>query len=117
MLKAIPAAAALIAASALLLPTVSQAQEVNSMAVSYADLNLATSAGQGRLEHRIVNAARVVCVYGLEDQKELALAGETNSCRAGAVAGAWPAYQQAVASARHGTVTVIGSAAITVSAH
>jgi UrcA family protein len=116
MLKLIPAAAALVAASALVLPTVSHAQEANSMSVSYADLDLASRAGQGALQHRIVNAAKVVCVYGLEDSKELALAIETNSCRAGAVSSAWPAYQEAVASARHGTVTVIGSSAIIVTA-
>ena len=116
MLKLIPAAAALIAASALLLPTVSHARDVNSVRVSYADLDLGLRAGQSLLQHRIVNAARVVCVYGLEDSREIAVASGTTSCRAGAIAAAWPAYEQAVAAARHGTVTVVGTAAITVEA-
>ena len=114
MLKLLPAAAALIAASALVVPTVSHAQETNSVRVSYGDLDLGLRAGQTMLQHRIVNAARIVCVYGVEDPKELAVASETNACRTGAVAGAWPAYAQAVAAARHGTVTVVGAAAITV---
>jgi UrcA family protein len=115
MLKTVAAAGALVA-SVLALPSAAQAQEANSMRVSYADLDLASRAGQGALQHRIVNAAKIVCVYGVEDPKELELAIETNGCRAGAVSTAWPAYQEAVANARHGTVTVIGSSAIIVAA-
>ena len=40
MLKTLPALAALAAATALVVPTVSQAAEQNSVRVSYADLNL-----------------------------------------------------------------------------
>lgn len=44
MLKAIPAFAALLTASVLVVPTVSQAAESNSVRVSYADLNPASGA-------------------------------------------------------------------------
>jgi hypothetical protein len=53
-----------------------------------------------------------VCIY--DDSKDLNLQSATKSCRSGAVADAQPAYEAAVAAARHGTVTVIGAAAIVV---
>jgi UrcA family protein len=112
MLKPISAAAALLAAATLLVPTVSQAEEPNSVSVSYADLNLTSELGQQTLQRRIGGAARVVCIY--DDSKDLNLQSATKSCRSGAVADAQPAYEAAVASARHGTVTVIGAAAIVV---
>jgi UrcA family protein len=83
--------------------------------VSYADLNLASSTGQMRLQGRMNYAARVVCV--IEDSKELALRSATNGCRSDAVARAWPAYEAAVAAARRGSVTVIGAASLAISAH
>jgi UrcA family protein len=113
MLKTISALAALAVASAVVLPTVSQAEEPNSVRVSFADLNLASGVGQHMLQRRISGAARTVCV--IEDSRELALRSATNACRNDAVASARPAYEAAVADAtRHGTVTILGSAALVV---
>jgi UrcA family protein len=109
MLKTISALAALAVASMLVGPTVSQAEELNSVRVSYADLNLGSSVGQHTLQRRIAGAARTVCV--IEDSRELALASATNACRGDAVASAQPAYEMAVAAARHGTV-IIGTGAM-----
>jgi UrcA family protein len=114
MLKTITAVAALAIASAFVVPTVSQAGETNSARVSYADLNLASGVGQKTLERRIVGAARVVCA--IEDSRELALASATNACRGDAIAGAQPAFNEAVAAARRGSVTVLESAALIVTA-
>lgn len=113
MQKAIPALAALAAAAMLVVPTVSQAAESNSVRVPYADLNLTSQVGRQVLEGRIVFAARVVCE--IEDSRELALASATNLCRSEAIERARPAYEAAVANAVHPSVTV-GSAAIVVSA-
>jgi UrcA family protein len=115
MLKTFSAAAAVLVTSALVTPTVSQAQETRSARVSYADLNLASSAGQGQLQRRIAFAARSVCDDG--GYTDLAMMAAVLSCRNAAVADAQPAYEAAVASARHGTVEVLGSAAIIVAAH
>jgi UrcA family protein len=113
MLKTISALAALAVASALVAPTVSQAEEPNSVRVSFADLNLASDLGRHTLQRRIAGAARTVCV--IEDSRELALASATNTCRNDAATSARPAYEAAVASAtRHGTVTILGSAALVV---
>ena len=110
MLKTLTAAAAVAAASVLLLPTLSQAEEMNIERVSYADLNLASGTGQHVLRGRIAGAARDVCV--IEDRKDLEIAMATHLCRADAVARAEPAYEAAVAAARHGSVTVVGAAVI-----
>jgi len=88
MLKPILAAAAVIAASALVGPTVSQAATTNSYRVSYADLNLASDHGRQSLQRRIAFGARVVCE--IEDSRELALAAATNACRGDAVESARP---------------------------
>jgi UrcA family protein len=115
MLKTISALAALAVASALVAPTVSQAEEPSSVRVSFADLNLASDVGQHTLQRRITGAARTVCV--IEDSRELALASATNACRGNAIASARPAYEAAVASAtRQGTVTILDSAALVVMA-
>jgi len=114
MLKAIPAVGALLVASALVLPTVSHAASPNSAAVSYADLNLGSADGQKSLQRRITSAAGAVCEYGqFQDIARMSIA---TACRNGAVAGAQPAYEEAVASARRGTVTVLGAATLTVTA-
>jgi UrcA family protein len=113
MLKTLSALAALAVASAFVLPTVSQAEESNSVRVSYADLNLGSTAGQHVLQRRIAGAARTVCV--IEDSRELALRTATNACRGDAIASAEPAYEAAIAAARHGTVTVVGAASLIVS--
>ena len=112
MLKTLPAFAALLFASALVVPTVSQAGTTNSVKVSYADLNLATDQGQYRLQGRINGAARIVCE--IEDSRELALRSATNACRGDAVASAKPAFDAAVAAARRGSVTVLDAAALIV---
>lgn len=113
MSKMFAAVGALLAAAALVVPTASQAEESNSVRVSYADLNLASQPGQGVLQHRIFHAARVVCV--IEDSREMALRSATNDCRSDAVARAWPAYEAAVGAARRGSVTVIDASALIVS--
>ena len=64
MLKTLPALAALAVATALVVPTVSQAAETTSVRVSYADLNLGTDFGQNRLQRRIAFAASQVCGTG-----------------------------------------------------
>ena len=115
MLKAITAFGAVVVAATLVMPTVSQAAESNSVRVSYADLDLASQLGQHSLQRRITFAARVVCV--IEDTRQLELASATNVCRSGAIEGAQPAYEAAVAAAmRHPSVTVGGAAALIVTA-
>jgi UrcA family protein len=114
MMKTVSALAALAVASAFVLPTVSQADEANSVRVSFADLDLASGAGQHILQRRISGAARIVCV--IEDSRELALRSVTNACRSDAIASAQPAYDAAVAAARRGTVTIGGAAAVIVAA-
>jgi UrcA family protein len=114
MLRAIPAFAAVVVAATLVVPTVSQAAESNSVRVSYADLNLASDAGADALQRRIGFAARVVCE--IEDSRQLPLATATNLCRSDTIASVRPAYEAAVASARHGTVTVGEAAALIITA-
>lgn len=113
-MKTIIALAALTVASAVVVPTVSQAAETNSVRVSYADLNLGSDTGQQVLQRRIAGAARTVCV--IEDSREMALRSATNACRSDAIASARPAYEAAVAAARRGSVTVIDAAALVVTA-
>ena len=105
MTKAIPAFGALVLALALIVPTVSQAAETNSVRVSYADLNLASASGANVLEKRIASAARVVCE--IEDSRQIALAAATNVCRDQAIAGAQPAFNAALLAARSPSVTVL----------
>ncbi|HET9459246.1 MAG TPA: UrcA family protein [Sphingomicrobium sp.] len=105
MLKFFPAFAAMLVASALVIPTVSQAAQTNSVLVSYADLNLAAEPGVRALERRIATAARTVCE--IEDSRELELARATANCRDEAVAGAQPAFNAALAAARNPSVTVL----------
>lgn len=112
MLKTISGVAALTAASMLVVPTVSQASASNSARGSYADLNLASAAGEHILERRIAGAAKFVCE--VEDLRELALASATKSCRSDAIAGAQPQFEAAAAAARHGTATVVEGAALIV---
>ena len=115
MSKMFAGVGALLAAATLVVPTASQAEESNSMRVSYADLNLASTTGQGVLQRRMVGAAKIVCV--IEDSREIALRSATNSCRSDAVARAWPAYEAAVSAARRGSVTVIDASALIITAH
>ena len=105
------AAAALAVAAMLVVPTVSPAAELDSVTVSYADLNLASASGAGALERRITIAAGIVCGYEGTRQYDLAIA--TNACRGGALEGARPAYEAAVAAARHPSV-IVGEAATSI---
>ena len=114
MLKTITAFAAVIAATSLVLPTVAQAAESNSVRVTYADLNLASEFGQRSLEHRIIRAANIACVY--DKGKDVDLNIETNACRSDAIARVQPAYAAALNSARRGSVTVLDAASLIVTA-
>lgn len=105
MFKAFAAMAAVVAASTVVAPTVSQAETTNSVRVSYADLNLASQTGASVLERRIASAARVVCE--IEDSRELALAQATNLCRNQAISDAQPAFHAALIAARNPSVTII----------
>jgi UrcA family protein len=115
MTKTIPAIAALAAAAALLVPTVSRAEDENSVRVSYADLDLAKSIGQRKLQRRIVWAAQTVC--GPTDERNLSYAHAVTACRNVAIADAQPAVKAAIAHALHPSVTVLDAAALVVTAH
>lgn len=114
MLKTLPAVAALVVASALVVPTVSQAAEQDSVRVTYADLNLASDFGQQRLQGRIASAASIVC--GPADHRDVPFLQIVGECRTATIADAQPAYQAAIRSARHGEVEVLGEALI-ITAH
>ena len=114
-MKTVTAAAAVLLSAALVVPTVSQAQDVESVTVSYADLDLATDYGQNRLGRRIAFAAESVCDLG-ETAAELRLAQATKACRSESIASVQPAYLAAIDGARRGTVTVGASAALPTSA-
>src|SRR5690349_9083938 len=79
MLKTLPALAALAIASVLVIPTVSQAAEIPSVTVSYADLNLSSDVDQNRLERRIAFAAVQVC--GISDPRDLNYVRAVGECR------------------------------------
>jgi len=114
MFKTLPALAALAIATALVVPTVSQAAERTSARVSYADLNLTTHYGQDRLQRRISFAARTVC--DVADARDFVFSRVVNDCRNGAIADAQPAFRAAVNNARTPSVEVLGAAALTVTA-
>lgn len=112
MLKTFSALAALAAASAIVVPTVSNAEQILSVRVPYSDLNLASRAGQDTLTSRISGAAKYVCEGDLNTIDAISA---VFACRSDAVASAQPAYRAAVAEAtRHGTVTVLESASLVV---
>jgi len=116
MLKTLPAFAALGAAAALLVPTVSHAQTSESVFVPYAGINLSNLAGQQQLKRRISNAADVVCLAGMS--RDLAVVEADRACTTDAIARTAPAVEAAIDNYRRGTVEVLGAAAgITVSAH
>ena len=117
-MKTLPALAALAVAGAFVAPTVSQAQEANSVRVTYADLNLASLGGQNALKGRMVGAARVVCHFreDAQDSHDMWLSTASNDCRSDAMAKAQPQYEAAVAAARHGSVTVLDGAALIITA-
>lgn len=115
MLKPVSAIAAVMFATALLTPTVSQAEEARTASISYADLNLANQHGRSVLSILIAAAATQLCYNGALS-RELEMAQIARSCRVDAIASAQPAYDAAVAAARRGTVTVLTGAALTVTA-
>ena len=115
MVKTIPALASLLAASVLVIPTVTRAQEQSSTRVSYADLDLASAIGQHELQGRIAFAAADLC--GPADQRDVGFFRAVAECRTGTIADAQAAYKSAVAGARHPSVTVLDAAALVVTAH
>jgi UrcA family protein len=115
MLKAISAVAALVVASVFVVPTVSQAEDSQSVRVSYADLNLASMDGRQRLEHRVAYAAKAVCDLG-ETSSELSLAALTKGCREDTLASVQPQLAAVIDANRRGTVTVGGAAALILTA-
>jgi UrcA family protein len=122
MLKAVLVGGAVAVVSALLLPTAALASTasaagddaVQTAKVSYADLNLATSKGTRVLQGRIKVAAAEVC--GSAHPAELAVVKANRQCIDGAVAQAKPAFDQAVAAASRGSVTVIQGVSLIVTA-
>ena len=112
MTKTIPALAAVVVASALLVPTVSQAATADVVAVSYADLNLRAATGRDKLIRRIDAAAEVVC--GVNQATDLAQIGASADCHEGAIGRAQPAFDAAVRAALNPTVTVSSAAALIV---
>ena len=112
MLKILPALAALAIASLLVVPTVSQAAERSSVRVSYADLNLRTDFGQGKLQRRVAYAAHQVCDTAAP--LDLKFEREVAGCRSGAIAAAQPAIVAAIGKARHPSVEVLDTAALIV---
>jgi UrcA family protein len=122
MLKAFTAGAAVAVASALLFPTASLAstaraaseEAAQTATVSYADLNLASPKEARVLQGRIKLAAADVC--GRARPVELAELSASRQCMDGAIASAKPAYDEAIAAASRGSVTVIQGASLIVTA-
>lgn len=112
MFKTLPALAALAMASALVVPTVSNAAEKTSVRVSYADLNLATGTGRATLDRRVAFAARLVC--DTASPLDLKFEREVAECRNGTIAAARPAIDAAVGRALHPSVEVLDGAALVV---
>lgn len=115
MLKLVPTLAALALSAILLVPTATQAAETNSARVTYADLNLASTIGRQKLQHRIAFAARSVC--DTADVLDLDMARPVRECRATAIADAQPAFEAAVERTMHPSVTVLDATALVVTSH
>jgi UrcA family protein len=114
MVKTVPAIAALAFAAALVVPTVSHAQDTRSMTVFYEDLNLTSAIGQDRLQRRVGLAASYVC--GQADTRDFSWAREVKLCRDGAIDGAQPAVLAAINNARHPSVEVLQATSLVVTA-
>ncbi|MFL6753638.1 MAG: UrcA family protein [Sphingomicrobium sp.] len=114
MLKTIPALAALAISAALVVPTISYADDLPTARISYADLDLASDSGQKTLLRRMSFASDSLC--GVGKWKALGLADGAASCSRDTMAGAQPAYAEAVAKARHGTVEVLDTSALIITA-
>ncbi|HLT91062.1 MAG TPA: UrcA family protein [Woeseiaceae bacterium] len=92
-----PVLLALLPAAALALSPMARAElahETRAMTVSYADLDVSTSAGLELLHARIRTAARTVC-GPWERDKRLDLRGAWRECYDGAVSNAVAALEQA----------------------
>jgi len=101
---ALAAVAASLAATGV---AVSPAFAAESVVVSYADLNLANTAGRQALDARLAFAVEQVCADGALDARSLA---STRACRADAGAEAASQRDAAVAGGRRGIVRVSRSA-------
>lgn len=115
MLKTLPALAAIAAASMLVVPTISNAAETESVRISYADLNLFSKLDQAQLQHRIASAAEIVC--GSADHRDVAFGRAVVQCRKATIADTQPEFQAAVAASRHPSVTVLEATSLIVTAH
>lgn len=122
MIKAISGVAAVVVASALLIPTMSHAAteplasdaDTLSTSVSYADLNLSWTGDVKVLNRRIDSAARGLC--GRPYAFEFLENAERRKCIDAAVASAQPGVEAALGAARHGVVTVGYGATLIVTA-
>lgn len=76
-----------------------RAQDVASVKVTYADLDLATPAGLHTLDHRISWAVSAVC--GDADIRDLDSLSRVKSCRATAIAGTQVQIAAIVADRQH----------------
>ena len=87
-MKAILAAAAVFASGTLLTPTVACAQQPESVTaqVDYSDLDLASAAGQRRLEARVGRAVRQLCAE--DGERGLRARSREKACMADATASA-----------------------------
>ena len=114
MLKPLTALASVALATALVFPTVSQAEEYPSVRVTYADLNLASDFGRNKLQHRIAFAATEVC--GTSDPRDLDFVRAVGDCRSDTIAYAQPAFRAAVGEALHPSVRVLDTSALIITA-
>src|SRR5690349_17683839 len=90
MLKTIPALGALGVSAMLLVPTATQAQDLPTARVSYADLDLSSDVGQHSLIRRMSFASDQLC--GVGKWKQLGLVADASACSKDTLAGAQPAY-------------------------
>jgi UrcA family protein len=114
MLRPLSALAVTLIASAYV-PAAGQADAPRSVRVSYADLNLGNAVGQQVRQHRNSAAAGDVCATAATPL-DLKMTTLESSCLQETIASVQPAYEAAINSARHGSVTVLDGAALIISA-
>ena len=114
MLKTFSPIAAAGVAATLAAGTPARADDTHSARVTYADLNLASPAGEQKLQHRVSFAARSVC--DTDDVSDPEMTSAIQHCRVAAVASAQPAIRQAVEHARQPSVTVLEATSLIVTA-
>lgn len=78
------------------------AAQANHISVPYADLDLASAAGQQALDKRIDRAARTVCGYKLEGKRTVREESDARSCFATAKARAGEQFAAAADAATLG---------------